>query len=230
MVEYDYVIGYDQVTLYALNGLIDKKIAINGYREIYRLKDRVDVVIRNSGLPYPPITVIPEARILMYEPDFSAIVYADLNYRYVKGYLHPYVEISLPFLLYAPSELKSLVLAHEFLHYIYMAIRYVTADYLINPLIYTGELTGRELLEDIYTVSPFKVFTNKRFASRVEKIGGILESSKISDLVKERWIDRGMPSRSIDADEFRVKLTFSMWREMFFPEEVLRKARMLSSG
>jgi hypothetical protein len=143
------------------------------------------------------------------------------------GYVRPIVEVYLPFLLYARGDLKTLVLAHEFLHYVYLAIRYVSSDYLINPLIYTGNLSGRYLLEEIYTVHPSKVFSNKRFVTRLLNIGNILDKSRLANTINRRWIERGLPNRVIPVDDFRVKLSMSMWSNMYFPEDVLRKARVL---
>ncbi len=225
--DWEIVISYDQVTYYALNNKLNTRVVRRGYEEVFKLKDRILRVVEGSGLPYPPVYVIPEARILIHEGDVQAVVYADVNYRITKKYVYPIVEVYLPFLLYADSNLKTLVLAHEFLHYIYLAVRFVTSEYLANPLIYTGDLTGREMLEELYTVSPAKVFKNKWFLSRIEKLNEALEKSRLGYLVRKRWIERGYPSKTIFADDFRIKLPMSIWSNMYFPEEVLRKARML---
>ncbi len=225
--DYKYVISYDQVNIYALNGLLKTSIAKKGYDRVFDLKKRIDTLIKYSTLPYPPITIIPESRLVVHEGDVTALVYANINYRLSGGYLHPIVEIYLPFLLHASSEIKTLVLAHEFLHYMYLSLRYVSSDYLVNPLIYTSDLTGRMFLEDLYQVNPEKIFSNKRFISRLNKLNDILDKSKIGYTIKKRWIDRGLPSKTISADEFRVKLSMNMWTNMYFPEEVLKKARVL---
>ena len=227
--DYKYVISYDQVNIYALNGLLKTNIAKKGYEEVFDLKKRIDILIKYSMLPYPPITIIPESRLVVHEGDVTALVYANINYRLSGGYLHPIVEIYLPFLLYASSEVKTLVLAHEFLHYMYLSLRYVSSDYLVNPLIYTSDLTGRMILEDLYQVNPEKIFSNKRFITRLNKLNNILDKSKIGYKIKKRWIDKDLPSKTISADEFRVKLSMNMWTNMYFPEEVLKKARVLLS-
>lgn len=226
---YKYLVSYDQVNIYALNDRLKTSVAKKGYALVFDLKKRINTVIRNSSLPYPPISIIPESCLVVHEADVTALVYANINYRLSGGYLHPIVEMYLPFLLYASSEIKSLVLAHELLHYIYLALRYVSSDYLVNPLIYTSDLTGRMILEDLYQVNPEKVFNNNRFISRIRKLNEILEKSKIGYIIKRRWIDRGLPSKTISADDFRVKLSMNMWANMYFPEEVLRKARVLLS-
>lgn len=228
--EYKVIIGYDQVNVYVLNNRLKKRIAKKGYELIFDLRDRVLNLVNYSGLPYPPITVIPESRIVAHEDGVNAIVYANINYRFSGGYLHPLIEVYLPFLLYAPGEIKSLVLGHEFLHYIYLAIRYVSSDYLINPLIYTGDLTGRELLEELYTVNPNKIFNNRRFNSRLRKLKELLDSKKVADTIRKRWIDRNLPNKVIPADEFRIKLSMNMWANMYFPEDILRKARRISQS
>ena len=225
--EYKYVISYDQVNIYALNDFLKIGVAKKGYNKVLDLRKRIDLIVKYSMLPYPPITIVPESRLVIHEGDVTALVYANINYRLSGGYLHPIVEFYLPFLLYASSEIKSLVLAHEFLHYIYLAVRYVSSDYLVNPLIYTSDLTGRMLLEDLYQVNPEKVFNNKRFVSRLNKLNEILEKSKIGYIIKKRWVDRNLPSKTISADDFRVKLSMNMWTNMYFPEQVLRKARVL---
>ena len=221
------MISYDPVNVYALNGRLRKALARRGYDKIFELKKRLEYLVIHSGMPYPPVTVLPEARLVVHEDDVTAVVYANINYRFSGGYLHPIVEIYLPFLLYSPSGLQTLVMAHEFLHYIYLAIRYVSSDYLMNPLIYTGDLTGRSFLEDLYTVSPEKVFDNKRFVKKLYRLNRLLDKSRVGYLIKKRWVDKGLPSKSIFADDFRIKISMNMWTNMYFPEEVLRKARVL---
>jgi len=225
--DWEVVISYDQVTFYALNNKLNTRIVKKGYEEVFKLKERILKIVEGSNLPYPPVYIVPEARILIHEGDIHAVVYADVNYRVTKKYVYPIVEIYLPFLIYADSTLKTLVLAHEFLHYIYLAVRFVTSDYLANPLIYTGDLTGREFLEELYTVNPAKIFTSKWLLSRLEKLNEILDKSKLGTMIRRRWIDRGYPSKTIFADDFRIKLPMSIWSNMYFPEEILRKARML---
>jgi Icc-related predicted phosphoesterase len=129
--------------------------------------------------------------------------------------------------MYSRGDIQTLVMAHEFLHYIYLAIRYVSSDYLVNLLIYTGDLAGRSFLEELYIVSPEKVFDSPRFVRKVHRVEEILEKSKIGNLIKRRWIDRGLPTKSIFSDEFRIKISMNMWSNMYFPDEVLRKARVL---
>ena len=228
--EWDIVISYDQVTYYGLNNKLNLRIVKRGYDEVFRLRERLSRIVESSGLPYPPVYIVPEARILVHEGDVHAIVYADVNYRVTKSYVYPIVEVYLPFLLYSDATLKTLVLAHEFLHYMYLAVRYVTADYLVNPLIYTGDLSGRDFLEELYTVNPSKVFKGKWLLSRLDKLSEILDKSKVGNLIRRRWIDRGYPSKTIFADDFRIKLPMSIWSNMYFPEEVLLKARVLSGG
>ncbi len=227
--KFKYVISYDPVSVYALNDRIRKSIAKKGYDKIFELRKRLEYIVTHSGLPYPPVTVIPEARLLVHEGDITAVVYANINYRYSGGYLHPIVEIYLPFLLYSPAELQTLVMAHEFLHYIYLAIRYVSSDYLMNPLIYTGDLTGRSFLEDLYTVNPEKIFDSPRFINKLNRIHELLEKNRIGYNIKKRWIDKDLPSKSVFADDFRIKMSMNMWTNMYFPEDVLRKARVLLS-
>ncbi len=224
---FKYVISYDPVNVYALNGKLKRSIAKKGYELIFKLRERLEYITSNSGLPYPPVTIIPEARLLLHEGGVTAVVYANINYRFSGGYIHPIVEMYLPFLLHAPAELQTLVLAHEFLHYMYLALRYVSSDYLMNPLIYTGDLTGRSFLEDLYTVNPERIFSNQRFVNRINRIHEYLDKSKIGNDIQRKWIDRGYPSKSIFADDFRIKISMNMWTKMYFPEEVLRKARVL---
>lgn len=228
--DWEVVISYDQVTYYALNNKLNTRVVKRGYEEVFRLRDRLMKVVENSGLPYPPVYVIPEARILVHEGDIHAVVYADVNYRITKKYVYPIIEVYLPFLLYGDANLKTLVLAHEFLHYMYLAVRYVTSDYLANPLIYTGDLSGRELLEELYTVNPAKIFKSRWLLSRLDRLSEILDKSKLGNIIRKRWIDRGYPSKTVFADDFRIKLPMSIWSNMYFPEEVLLKARVLSGG
>ncbi|MEM0056920.1 MAG: hypothetical protein QXH96_00330 [Candidatus Geothermarchaeota archaeon] len=227
---YKYLISYDQITLYSLNNLLSVKIAKKGYEAVFRMKKNIDLIMKYTSLPYPPIVVIPELKILIHDNSTLSMVYANINYRVMRGLFQPIVEISLPFLLYASNELMNLVLAHEFLHYMYLAIRYISSDYLVNPLIYTGSIMGRKFLEDVYYVDPSKVFNNTRFVKKMAKINEILEESKIADIIKKRWIDNNYPSKSIFADDFRIRLNINMWSNMHFPEEIKRKAKEIMDG
>lgn len=227
---YRYLISYDQITLYSLNNLLSAKIAKKGYEAVFKMKKNIDLIMKYTSLPYPPVVVSPELKILVHDNSTLSMVYANINYRVMGGLFQPVVEISLPFLLYASNELMNLVLAHEFLHYLYLAIRYVSSDYLVNPLIYTGSIIGRAFLEDVYYVEPSKVFNNARFVKKIAKINEILEKSKIADLIKKRWLDNNHPSKSILADDFRVRLNINMWSNMHFPEEIKRKAKEIIDG
>ncbi len=220
-------ISYDNVINLALNKVLSKKIVSNGFERLFTLSKIVRDITAVSGVKYPPIIVIPEARILEHSDGVYAILYANISYRKWDGRLHPVVETYLPFLLYSETNVLKAVFAHELLHYIYLAIKYLREEHLVTLDIYTSNYSGRVFLDEVYQVRPELVFKDKSYVKMLTLFDKVLSKSKVSNSIKRNWIEKGKPSKKYASREFRLRISLEDWSSIFFPDSVLERVRDL---
>ncbi len=240
--EFKYLISYDRVLYYALNEkLRSNKDLLTGFRRINEVKKCIARISRDTGLPYPAVRIIPEALILTAEEEgVNAIVYANVNYSVASDGVYPVIDLYLPTLLYTNRDLSVrrkvklkgsdvllAILAHELIHYVYLAIKYITADYMTSLAIYTGDLMGKLFIEKIYQVPPNKLFRSRKLIKLVSNIDDIIEKYNIARYIERYWIKKGKPVKIVHFKDFKVSIPISLWTAMHFPESVLSKARDL---
>jgi len=218
-----YVISYDEVIIQGLNGKLSRRIINNGLDMLFKLRKSIEKIVNESGIPYPPIIVLPEARVLVMEEGLSAIVYANLSIRRYKGRITPVVEFLLPFLLYGGIQSKTAVLAHELLHYMYLAMKFYLNEYFIHPLISTSGVSGRYLLEETYQLEPELVFRSGRIGKLVSKLESILIKDRIAYKIRRNWINRSMPTKMILSQDFKINLSIEDMSNLYFPDEVMTR-------
>lgn len=220
-------ISYDNVINLALNKVLSKKIVSNGFERLFTLTKIVKEISNVSGVKYPPIIVIPEARIIEHSDGVYAILYANISYRKWDNRLHPVVETYLPFLLYSEKSVLKAVFAHELLHYIYLAIKYLREEHLVTLDIYTSNYSGRVFLDEVYQVRPELVFKDKSYVKMLTLFDKVLSKSKVSVSIRRNWVEKGKPSRKYSSKEFRLRMSIEDWSSIFFPDSVLERVRDL---
>ncbi len=225
--EGDVSISYDNVLNMALNKFLTKKIVSNGFEKLFTLGKIIREISSLANVKYPHVIVLPEARILEHSDGIHAIIYANISYRKFNGRLHPVVETYLPFLLYAENNVLKAVFAHELLHYIYLAIKYLREEHLVTLDIYTSNYSGRVFLDEVYQVRPELVFKDKSYVKMLNFFDKVLSKSKVANSIKRNWIEKGKPSRKYSSREFRLRISLEDWNTIFFPDTVLERVRDL---
>jgi len=220
-----YYISYDEVLSYGINGRLTSKIVLNGFKKLFILPKILRRISKASKIPYPPIIIIPEARLLILEEGLTAVVYANLSIRRISNRITPAVEMAMPFLLYSDNSSKVAVLGHELLHYLYLAFKFYSNEYYIHPLIYTSNISGRMFLEDLYQFKPDIIFDKGRVLYAVKKFDEILRKDRISYKIKKNWIDRGLPTKAVYSSEFKLSISIEDFSNLYFPDSVLMRVR-----
>jgi hypothetical protein len=218
-----YLISYDEVIYQAMNKRLSRKIVNHGLDELFELRKSLERIERESKIPYPPIIIIPEARLMLLEEGLSAIIYANLSIRRFKGRITPIVELLLPFLLYGAYSSKTAVLAHELLHYIYLAIKSYMNEYFIHPLISTSDITGRIFLEEVYHIDPDLLFGGRRLSRLLRKFEEVLRKDRIAYKIRRNWINRGLPTKAVLSKDFKLNISIEEMSKLHFPSEVMSR-------
>ena len=220
-------ISYDNVIRMGLNKTLSKKIVSNGFEKLFTLSKILSEISEISRIPYPYVIVLPEARVLEHSDGVYAILYANISYRIMDERLHPVVETYLPFLLYAENKVLKAVFAHEILHYIYLAIKYLREEHLVSLDIYTSNYSGKVFIDEVYQVRPELVFKDRSYVKMLTGFDSVLSKSRVARSIRRNWIEKGKPSRKYTSREFRIKISIEDWNRIYFPDEVLERVRDL---
>ena len=216
-------ISYNEVTQCALSGKIPWKLAEKGFRKLKYLKSSIELIERDSSLPYPEVIVTPLLKILVHESGVEAIVHGHIDFkRGREGLIIPFVNISLPFLINAKKHTYNCVLAHEFLHYLYIAQRVSKADYFTMSQKIGETMISHMLFDEATKIDPVKVFKNRYLlgllAKRYEKL---VNEEKFIKSMRENWIEANLLSKFIPETQFIKTFTISEFLKMSFPKIVL---------
>jgi len=220
-------ISFDNVLKLGLNKVLSKKIVSNGFEKLFTLAKVINEVSDISRIPYPHVIILPEARILEHSDGVYAIIYANISYRVFEDRLYPVVETYLPFILYAENRVLKAVFAHEILHYIYLAIKYLREEHLVTLDIYTSNYSGRVFIDEVYQVRPELVFKDKSYIKMLSGFDSILSKSRVARSIRRNWIEKGKPSRKLTPREMRIKIPIEDWNRIYFPDIVLERVREL---
>ena len=218
-------ISYDNVLNMYFQGILSRRIVYNGFEKLLNLSKILDDISLKSGVTYPPVIVLPEARILEHEEGVSAILYANIGYRRGGGYLYPVVETYLPFILYGDTRLYKMVFSHELLHYIYLAIKYVREEHISSVDIYTSSISGRIFLDEVYRVRPETIFEDRFYIRLLNMSEKLLSRSRVAYSIRRNWIDRGRPTNRYKSRDFRLKVSIEELSRLYFPDEVIERVR-----
>lgn len=220
------VISYDSVLHAGINRVLTKAMVSKGFERVFELAKILEEIARDSGLRYyPPVIVLPEARVVEHREEALAILYANLTYRVWGDRLQPVIETYLPLLLYGKSQVLRAIFVHELLHYIYLAIKYLREEHLVTLDIYTSSLSGKVFIDEVYQVRPEMVFTSSKYIRLMNDYDKIISRSRIAYSIRRNWIEKGKPTKKLGPRDMRVNLSMEDWASMYFPESVLARVR-----
>lgn len=151
-----------------------------------------------SGLTYPPYYVEPVLHVTQSGVEYGAmgVMYARTIPVETVGGLELWVELSAPLVLYSTKTTLRAVLAHELLHYIEYARRFLRIEV-------TSDETATTLFEASYAdmgrlQDPQLVFNDKRLIRLIKKrFPDGLEDDKLNEKTAARWIEKGLPVRVV---------------------------------
>jgi len=198
----------EKIYEYNGKGKISDEILKSFYERLPHLEKAIAEVERAAGIGYPPVYFDPVLNIISYPAaEFSdRVIYARWNVRqFGEGY-RLCVDISLPFLLYAPEEILRACIAHEFLHYVFISLAIgnkqlesLSSDGIDAPEVHTiFDETHNVKAEDWLDSEELKEIVRKVFSPFIKELE--LERS-----IKEKWIELGLPAVRLSADEANNK-------------------------
>lgn len=218
---------FDDVVNAALSRRVDWRHAKRGLDRLRELEKRMRKVEEASGLPYPPVRVTPEVKVLIHECGVAGVVHGNPSFVKVGDRIVPIVEVTLPLLLYADGEILTGVLAHEFLHYIYLAERCVKMDYFALGQPFGGTVLGRITFDEAQVAPPEKVYRNRYIVGLLRKRFDRLLSRRSFVRKVEEWIEKGYPHVKISSEKLQVKMGVEDIGRIWFPREVVEAVKRL---
>lgn len=213
---------YDEVINAAINRKIEWRHVNFSIKKLPLLSSKIRYISESTGLPYPPVLINPEVKILLHEFGVHGIVHGCIFYLKIYDRVIPVVDISLPFLLNADSKLITGVLAHEFLHYLFLAYKFIKADYFSLSQYFGGTVLGRLIFDEAHQISPKKIFKKKYVVKLLEKeLAKLLGRKSFINRIIRGWIKRGFPHKELLSEEFFIRMSINEFRKLYFPSEVL---------
>ena len=216
------LISYDQVLRSAIKGEIPWDLAEKGFRRIKTLKRSIEKLEKDSGLPYPEVIITPVLKILLHSSGVESMVHGHIDFKKSSEGIIPYVNISLPFVLNGTKRVYDCVLAHELLHYLYIAKKVVTKDYFSLEQKLGDTVISHMIFDEISQFKPGIVFKNKTLIRNLEKkFDDIINDEKFVKKLEKNWINRNLPILVIPEDQFIVRFETSDFLAIKFPEDIL---------
>lgn len=209
-------------------GVIPQETALRGYKRSRILRSSARVVERNAVLPYPNIRVEPRLMILLHEARVQAVLHAYVDIGSSERGLEPIVTVSLPFLCLGRKSQMTAVLAHEFLHYLSMAVKFLNSDFFTLQQRFSGTITGRLLFDEVDQTPPKKVFRGRYLREIVsERFHPTINDERLTSKIEEEWVERGLPTTILGSDDFAIRLSAEGFMSLIFPGEVLSRASQI---
>ena len=216
------LISYDQVLQSAIRGEIPWDLAEKGFKRIKTLKRSIEKLEEDSGLTYPEVMITPVLKILLHSSGVESIVHGHIDFKKSSEGTIPYVNISLPFILNGTKRIYDCVLAHELLHYLYIAKKVITKDYFSLEQKLGDTIISHMIFDEISQFKPETVFKNKTLIRNLEKkFDEIVNNEKFVKKIEKSWIGRNLPVLIIPEDQFIVKFQTSEFMTIKFPKDVL---------
>jgi|Deesub1362B_J571_1020462.scaffolds.fasta_scaffold00004_315 hypothetical protein len=222
---------FDDVVNSAVNKRIPWRLVYNSARKIPLLVDRIRYIERITGLPYPPVKVSSTVNILVHEMDVGGIVHGNIDFIMGANRIVPIIDITLPFLLYGEKKVLTGVLAHEYLHYIFLAKKFIDSDFFSLAQFFSGTVVGRMIFDEVYQISPEYVFGKSQLSRLLEReLDKMLRRKTLINKIVKGWIDKGYPAKKMLSQEFYIKLSPSEFKLLYFPSSVLEVAKRLDGN
>jgi len=208
-----------------LGGAMGRIKIKDGIGKLKSLSKTIKDIEKREGLTYPPVRITPSVKVLYHEYDVKGIVHGNINFMWSGDVIQPIVELSYPFLIYADKKTWKGVLVHELLHYFFLAKKYLDSDIFSLSQYFGGTVIGRLVFDEVYMMDPRKVLRDDHLIELVTKQLEKLLSKKefLNKIIK--WIKSGKPHIQISSQDFYIKLSFSEFKKLYFPAEILNRVR-----
>jgi hypothetical protein len=211
-------------------GRISDEILKSFYDRLPLLDRAVTAVEDASGLPYPMIVFDPSLMLLKYPSSFSeTVIYASTGIEKVNGTYQLYVQVSLPFLLYAGEDTLKACLAHEFLHYVFITITLskkafstLSGERLDSPEVHMA-------YDDTHIVAPEEWLTDAVLVNLIKaNFKPVISDKALEADIKSKWIDAQLPVRQISAEESSLSIPILEVSKIPLDESIIRLSKAKS--
>ena len=188
------------------------------------LFEAVRRVERATLLKYPPFYVEPSLPVATSSVEFGSagILYSRVIPTNTNEGVIILVQFTAPLLLYGTKGTIEAVAAHEFTHYVDLVRRLsrmaVTSDEESGTLFESGYADAER------TVDPKLLFSEKPLVTLLKrKFKDNLVDESLNAKVTTRWLEKGLPSRSVSPSDNVVRLRASAVAATRFDSSVLKR-------
>lgn len=211
-----------------MRGEIPWRVAVEGYRRIKRLLSSISIIEKGSGTPYPSIFIVPELRILIHEAEVGAVIHAHIDFKRREGVVEPIISLSLPFLNLGRKAALTAVLAHEFLHYLYLAKKFLESDFFTFQQSFGETVMGRLSLDEAVQIPAKAVFKSRYLIDLVaERFQSLINDDRLMRRIEDEWISKDLPVVKLDPGDLIVHLSASEFVNLKFPREIISRVSQL---
>jgi len=215
------------------NGRISDEILKLFYERLPVL-DRVIVVVEKaSGVPYPLIIFEPALLKIKYPSATFAetVIYASTKIEKLNGSYQLYVQLSLPFLLFASEDLLKAALAHEFLHYVLFTVALskksfttLSGERLDSPEVHMA-------FDDTHVASAEEWLTDRELVDLIKaKFNPVISDKTLEADIKNKWEDIHLPVREITAGDSALSIPILELSKIPLDESIVRLSRSQEQG
>jgi hypothetical protein len=215
----------EKVNEFHEKGKLPDEVLKEFYSKLPVLERAVTAVEDASKLSYPTIVFDPSLSIIKYpNSTFSrTVIYASTRIQKLNGSYQLYVEISLPFLLYAKEGALKACVAHEFLHYIFNTIALNIKAFATL----SGErLDSREVhiaYDDTHIVEPEDWLNDRELVDLIKsKFNPVILDEQLERDLKAKWMDQNLPVREIPVEESRQAIPILEITKIPLDENIIR--------
>ena len=186
----------------------------------------IDRIESASGINYPIAYVDPSIVISSSSSYDYGILFARTIPLIFENQLQVVIQISAPLVGYGLKGTIHAILAHEFLHYLYL-IKKVSKMELLSD-----EISGN-LFENVYADStrlfePRAVFNDKTLLLHItKKFPAGFKDYKLEDKTVKFWIKKNLPSTNITMDTNIIKLSTEALAKIKLDPILIRKMNEL---
>ncbi len=221
----------EEILEYNKKGKISNDIIKSVYERLPCLEKAINDVEVASAIKYPPIYVDPLLKIISYPASeySNGVIYALSNIRQFGECYKLCVDLSLPFLLYAPEETLRACVAHEFLHYVFISIAIGNKQLMSLSSEGVDVPEAHIIFDETHTVKAEDWLNSRELQEIVHKVfSPVVKNHELEMSIKDRWIKLGLPLVQISADENKVKIPILEIDRIPLDINILEKARRIS--
>ncbi len=195
------------------------------------LTEAVQRVERATQLKYPPYYVEPSLPVATSSVEYGSagLLYSRVIPTSTNEGVIILVQFTAPLLLYGSRGTIEAVAAHEFTHYVDLVRRLSrmssASDEEVGTLFESGYADAERI------VDPRLIFSEKALVTLVKrKFKDNLVDEGMNAKVAARWVEKGLPSRSIAPSENVVRLRAGSVATTRFDPMVLERIRILEGA